>query len=113
MAEELTIRGAEVKIRHPWGAWGLALVTLGIYGMDDPVGRKIEPSRAKGTFTVYQDYLAEAETHDQVVALVQDGKLDASIWIDLDRPFALEDIVDAFQAVRNREVVKALVKLKT
>jgi hypothetical protein len=33
MAEELTIRGAEVKIRHPWGAWGLALVTLGIYGI--------------------------------------------------------------------------------
>ena len=33
MAEELTIQGADVKIRHPWGAWALALVTLGIYGI--------------------------------------------------------------------------------
>jgi hypothetical protein len=33
MAEELTVRGAQVKIRHPWGAWGLALITLGIYAL--------------------------------------------------------------------------------
>lgn len=33
MAEELTVQGAQVKIRHPWGAWALALVTLGIYAL--------------------------------------------------------------------------------
>ena len=33
MAEERTVAGAAVKIRHPWGAWLLALVTLGIYGL--------------------------------------------------------------------------------
>jgi hypothetical protein len=33
VAEELTVRGAHVKIRHPWGAWGLALITLGIYAL--------------------------------------------------------------------------------
>lgn len=31
MAEELTIQGADVKIRHPWGVWGLGIITLGIY----------------------------------------------------------------------------------
>ncbi len=33
MAEELTVAGAAVKIRHPWGAWALSLITLGIYGL--------------------------------------------------------------------------------
>lgn len=95
---------------------GLSLLkrggTIGIYGMDGPVGLRIDPSRVKGTFRVYQDYLDEAETHEQVIALHQAGKLDASIWLDLKQPFALDYIGDAFDAVRKREVVKALVKLK-
>jgi len=33
MAEELVLRGAQVKLRHPWGVWGLAVITLGIYGL--------------------------------------------------------------------------------
>jgi threonine dehydrogenase-like Zn-dependent dehydrogenase len=95
---------------------GLSLLkrggTIGIYGMDGPMGRRIEPDRARGTFTVYQDYLDEAETHEQVIALVRAGKLDASVWLNLDRPYELENIVEAFDAVRSRDVVKALVKLK-
>jgi hypothetical protein len=31
MAEEVSVRGAPVKIRNPWGAFLLAIVTLGIY----------------------------------------------------------------------------------
>ena len=31
MAEAATIRGANVKIRRPWGVFFLVLVTLGIY----------------------------------------------------------------------------------
>jgi hypothetical protein len=31
MATEVTARGAYVKIRHPWGAFLLVLITLGIY----------------------------------------------------------------------------------
>ncbi|HEY7195681.1 MAG TPA: DUF4234 domain-containing protein [Gaiellaceae bacterium] len=31
MAESLSVRGVDVKIRHPWGVFALALVTLGIY----------------------------------------------------------------------------------
>ena len=33
MATELNIAGASVKERHPWGVWGLSLITLGIYGL--------------------------------------------------------------------------------
>jgi hypothetical protein len=31
MAKEVNARGAHVKIRHPWGAFLLVIVTLGIY----------------------------------------------------------------------------------
>ena len=31
MAEELTLRGVQIKKRSPWGVWALSLVTLGIY----------------------------------------------------------------------------------
>jgi Domain of unknown function (DUF4234) len=31
MAEQLSVRGVDVKIRNPWGVFLLALVTLGIY----------------------------------------------------------------------------------
>jgi hypothetical protein len=31
VAERLSVRGADVKLRHPWGVFFLALVTLGIY----------------------------------------------------------------------------------
>lgn len=31
MAEPIAFQGAQVKIRHPWGVWGLAIITLGIY----------------------------------------------------------------------------------
>ena len=32
MAEDLTIRGVEVRRRNPWGVWALSLITLNIYG---------------------------------------------------------------------------------
>lgn len=33
MAEDLRLAGVEVRKRNPWGTWGLALITLGIYGL--------------------------------------------------------------------------------
>jgi hypothetical protein len=33
MAQNLQIAGVSVRRRHPWGAWALAIVTLGIYGV--------------------------------------------------------------------------------
>jgi len=98
------------------GDLGLSLLkpggTIGIYGIDDFGRCTINPSGARGTFTVYQDYLDEAETHEQVVGLFRAGKLDASIWLDLEHPFDLNDIGEAFQAIRSREMVKALVRIR-
>lgn len=33
MAHERIVDGVRVKVRSPWGVWGLAIVTLGIYGI--------------------------------------------------------------------------------
>lgn len=94
---------------------GLSLLkpggTIGVYGMDETDFR-LDPGRAPGTFTVNKNFYDEAETHQQVVALLQAGKLDASLWLDLDRPYSLANIAEAFAAVRRREVVKALIQLE-
>jgi hypothetical protein len=31
MARKVDVRGVEIKLRHPWVAFGLAIVTLGLY----------------------------------------------------------------------------------
>src|SRR6476646_4504176 len=33
MAETVSVEGEQYLRRSPWGAWGLALVTIGIYGL--------------------------------------------------------------------------------
>lgn len=86
--------------------------TLGIYGLHDFGQCTITPLRSKGTFTIYNGGYDEAETHEQVMSLIGEGKLDASIWLDLDNPYPLERITDAFDAVRERRVVKALIRLQ-
>jgi len=97
------------------GDLGLALLrrggTIGIYGIDDYGKCTLNPDAARGSFTVYRDYLDEAEAHDQVIALYQAGKLEPSVWLDLANPFPLDRIADAFEALRARRVVKALVRL--
>jgi len=86
--------------------------TIGIYGIDDYGKATLNPDAARGSFAVYRDYLDEAEAHDQVVALYQAGKLDPTLWLDLAHPFELDHIAEAFQAIRSRKAVKALVRLK-
>jgi D-arabinose 1-dehydrogenase-like Zn-dependent alcohol dehydrogenase len=86
--------------------------TIGIYGIDDYGRVTLNPDAARGSFAVYRDYLDEAETHDQVIALYQSGKLDPTIWLDLANPFELYRIADAFDAIRSRKAVKALVRLR-
>ena len=85
--------------------------TVGIYGIDDFNGIAINPRRAPGTFTYAEPGYDEAETHDRVIAYMQEGKLDAGIWLDLDHPFPLADIGEAFEAVEGRRLIKALVQL--
>jgi threonine dehydrogenase-like Zn-dependent dehydrogenase len=86
--------------------------TIGIYGLHDYGQCTITPLWSRGTFTFYNGGYDEAETHEQVMALIKAGKLDASIWLDLDHPYPLERINDALDAVRERRVVKALIQMR-
>ena len=85
--------------------------TLGIYGLDDYPELTIDPFGPDKTFTVYNSGYDEGETHEEIVAFIRAGKLDASIWINIENPYPLENINDAFDAIRARDTIKALVKI--
>ena len=85
--------------------------SLNVYGIDEMGKTTVDPNLARAEFTEFSGGYDEAETHERVVGLVQAGKLDATIWLDLDSLFSLDEINAAFDAVRRREFVKALVKL--
>ena len=82
-----------------------------VYGVDDFKQYGINPWMAAGSFSVYHGGYDEAEVHEQVVDLIQQGKLRAELWLDMDRPFTLDRIDRAFEAVLSRRMVKALVRL--
>jgi len=85
--------------------------TVGVYGIDDYGGSVLHVHRAPGTFTCYGGGYDEAETHHRVLALMATGRLRAEHWLDLEHPFSLDEIGDAIEAVRQRRMVKALVRL--
>ncbi|MCL5998551.1 MAG: zinc-binding dehydrogenase [Chloroflexi bacterium] len=84
---------------------------IGIYGIDEYGKCVLTPTRARGTFTFYNGGYDEEETHAQVVADIQAGKLKAEHWLDLQHPFALSDINKAFDALHERKMIKAVVRL--
>ncbi len=84
---------------------------VSIYGLDDYDTMQINPFRAQGTFTVYGGAYDEEEAHEQVIARMADGSLNANDWLDLAHPFPLRDINQAIDAVRTRKMIKALVRL--
>jgi hypothetical protein len=47
-----------------------------------------------------------------VLKFYRAGKLNPSVWLDRKQTFALADITDAFEAIKNRTLVKPLVKLE-
>jgi threonine dehydrogenase-like Zn-dependent dehydrogenase len=85
--------------------------TASIYGIDDWNKCLINPNLARGTFTYFRGGYDEVETHDRVIALIGEGKLQARHWLDLAHPFDLADIARAFEAVAERRLIKALVRL--
>lgn len=84
----------------------------GTYGIDDLGKIVIDPSKSRGDFTVHACSYDEAETHQQVSEFVLRGKLDAGLWYDMDRPFPLDAIAEAFAHVRGRRSPKALIRLR-
>lgn len=85
--------------------------TLALYGIDEIQKVQLTPDRARGSFTFYKGGYDEAEAHEAVVDLMRSGKLDAGVWLDLQRPYPLERIGEAFEALGRREAVKALIRL--
>lgn len=85
--------------------------TLAMYGIDDWNQSFINPLLARGSFTFHNDGYNELEAHDAVVGLVQSGALDAGLWLDLEKPIPLEEINRAFDRVRDRSALKALMKI--
>lgn len=85
--------------------------TAAIYGVDDFGNVGITPQRAPGTFTFASPGYAEGEGHEPIIKLVEQGRLDAEYFCDLENVYALEDINQAFDAIRSRKAVKAIVKL--
>jgi threonine dehydrogenase-like Zn-dependent dehydrogenase len=84
---------------------------IGVYGLDDFAAVAISPRLAAGSFTVWNGGYDEAETHQRVCELVLRGKLDASAWYDAGHPYPLSGIAQAFEDLRERKAVKALVAL--
>lgn len=85
---------------------------VSIYGIDDSGQCVVNPVHARGTFTYFNGGYSEAESHDAIVDFIRQGRLNARLWLDLDHPYALDDITSAFEAVSRRKTVKALVKLR-
>ena len=85
--------------------------TIGIYGIDDYDKITITPNKAGKTFKFYGGAYDEEETHEQVISYIRKGKLKAHYWLNLDAPFTLDSINEAFEAIQQKKIIKALIKL--
>ncbi len=85
---------------------------FGIYGVDDFGQAVIDPFKARGPFRWNPNEYDEAEAHGAVVDFVLSGKLDASIWMDLEHPFPIDRIADAYEILRQKEQIKVLIEIK-
>ncbi|MHB8995483.1 MAG: zinc-binding dehydrogenase [Armatimonadota bacterium] len=85
--------------------------TATIYGVDDYGKVTITPQKVSGSFTFANPGYMEGDAHDAVVKLMRRGLLKAEHFCDLKHIYPLDDINAAFDAVRQRRVIKAVVKL--
>lgn len=86
---------------------------VAMYGIDDLGERMgyLQTLAARGIETHGPGEYSEAEAHDAVVALLQAGRLDASLWFDPARPTPLARFTDAIDAIDARQSLKALIRL--
>ncbi len=85
--------------------------TVGVYGIDDHDAYSLNPWKVPGSFSIYNGAYDEEEVHARVIDFIHEGRLDASIWLDMDRAVPLAEFESAIESIRAREVVKALVQL--
>jgi L-iditol 2-dehydrogenase len=82
-----------------------------LYGIDELGELRIALDRVWKPFAYFPLTYDEAQAHEAVMDFVARGSLRAGDFIDLRRVFPLERIADAFDHVRRRQAIKALVKL--
>ena len=87
--------------------------TVGIYGLDDFLSVTINPLCA-GSFTFYNAGYDEAETHEEVIALIRDQKLNAKIFMDPADVYDLDEIAKAYEDASSRRIggIKSVIKIK-
>lgn len=88
--------------------------TAALYGMSDFTSYTIGPVGGPKYFRFFNSYAGiydEAETHEEVVDLIRAGKLDAGNWLDKENIFTWENATAAYDHVRAKKAVKALIKL--
>jgi len=81
-----------------------------IYGVDEVGGVTIDPSRAPATFTRADYGYDEGEAHDRVIARMREGKLRPADYLD-EQIFNLDGIVEVFERVRQRKIIKAVIRI--
>ena len=87
---------------------------VAVYGLDDATKFSMNPLCSSATFTFYRGGYDEAETHESVIKYWREGKLNAKVFLtNYDSPFTLDQINEALAAVRDRKMVKALVRLES
>jgi D-arabinose 1-dehydrogenase-like Zn-dependent alcohol dehydrogenase len=86
---------------------------IGLYGIE-ALGERMAAIKAIAAqgYRVHGpgDY-AEGEAHDQAVALMMAGALDARLWFDPAAPYALDNIGEAIADVAARRSLKAVVRI--
>ena len=84
--------------------------TVGVYGMDDFHTYALNPLLGP-SFRIYNGGYYEPETHEEVVDLIRAGRLDASAWIDTSTVFTWDNAPLAYEHVRAKKAIKAVIKL--
>lgn len=86
---------------------------IGLYGIED-LGERMAFLKALGDKGVRVhgpgDY-SEPEAHDAAVQMLEQGRLDASIWFDPSAAPPLERLSDAIARIDERKSLKALVRI--
>lgn len=97
---------AVIPLLKPGGA-------VGLYGIEDLGERMgyLKTLGEKGLRVHGPGDYSEPEAHDAVVALMEAGKLDATLWFDPAAAPSLDGIADAIAQIELRRSLKALVRI--
>lgn len=85
--------------------------TVSIYGLNEYLKCLFTPQRSRGSFTYYNNGYNEAEAHEAVIDFIKQGRLNAGVWMDIDNPYPLENIKQAYADLSSRQKIKALIKI--